>query len=178
LSGVNELQRAKTRYNEAKDFARRQAAVNLCPVLGVDFYLSNLSRRALEEVAKWPLSGRTTQGGGWDWDDLRRRFHGDLTALSVAIWAPDGTLYGLGLCRATGGQVIVEVVEGCPQGCPVSGKRLLILLEAATCYAQKLGKKEIVLTLVNARLKSLVEDTYGFRLEKPRKGSPYYRKEV
>jgi hypothetical protein len=73
----------------------------------------------------------------------------------------------------------MRFIEGDPRpDCPLKGWRALIVLEAAAFYAQARGKTELRLKEVNSSLESLYRDTYGFRLETPRKQEPYWTKEV
>lgn len=77
----------KGRYASAKDEARRLAALNLSPVLGVGFHLSGWTNKVREAYTdQWCGSGVSRHPcGGWNWPELMRRFHSDLTALGIAV---------------------------------------------------------------------------------------------
>lgn len=176
-----EFARAKQRYQSAQERARRQAAVNLIEPIGISFYLTNWSHRALHaHAAQWLAVGaRPHSEGGWDWDAIYRRYRTDMSAMDIVIWGPGDRLSGLSLVTANSISVSIGWIEGDPRpDCPLVGKRLLITLEAAACYAQALGRREIHLKPLNDTLADLYRTVYGFALEKPRKGAPYYRKEV
>jgi hypothetical protein len=181
LSSQADISRAKSRYRDAQESARRQSAVNLVPRLSVEFYLTNWSRRAAEaHAAQWALAGaRPHAEGGWDWNEIFRRHRNDMDALDIVIWGPSDRLCGLSLITANSTAVCVEWVEGDPRlDCPLLGKRALISLEAAGCYAQALGRREIRLKPISDALADLYQRVYGFVLENPPSGTPYYRREV
>lgn len=172
---------AKARYAKAKDGARRQAALNIQGLLHVSFYLTDWSRSANEAYLKqWcaPEVVRSHDEGGWDWPEIFRRYR-DIDSMRAVVWTGEHRLSGLALIRVTGAAVVVEFIEGDPRtDCPLRGRRALIVLEAAFCYAQALPRSEVRLTPANERLAELYRDTYGFSLEQPAKGPLYYRKEV
>lgn len=170
----------KARYAKAMDDARRQAAINLA-VIEPPFHLSGWTRRALEAYRdQWCAPGvdRPHPEGGWDWPEMFRR-HRDFDTMPVAIWTGEHRLGGLGLVRATNAAVVCDFIEGDRRSdCPLRGRRALIILEAAFCYAQTLPRQEVRLVPANERLAELYRDVYGFTLEQPRKGAPYYVRKV
>jgi len=180
LSGSREVARARARYENAKGFARLHAAKNLSPFIDVEFALTSLSLRALEALdEQWPSDERHSVGGGWDWREIRHRNRNDFSTLDIAIWGNGDQLWGLGWSRVTNSYVVVDYVEGDPRStCPLRGHRILIILEAAALYAQKLGRRELRLHLVNINLKTLIESVYNFSLVDIRGGHPYYKKEI
>lgn len=176
-----EIARVKTRYARAKDDARRQAALNLAPVLGVNFHLADWSRSAEQAFhEQWAaVPERAYSEGGWNWPEIFRR-NRDWDAMRIAVWSEDrARLTALGLLRVTGQAVVAEFIEGDPRpDCPLKGKRALIVLEAAHCYACVLDRPELRLVPANERLAELYRESYGFTLEQPRHGKAYYRKDV
>ncbi len=169
---MSTLARAKERYEKDRFNARRQAALNLVPVVGVDFHMAGWGARAREALAKW------ADGSDWDWDEIFRR-HNDPDRLDMVIWGPDYRLCGLGLGLTTGEAVEIRFIEGDPSpDCPLKGRRTLIILECASCYAQARGRKELRIQPINERLEDLYRQTYGFVLETPRRGERYYRKDI
>jgi hypothetical protein len=177
----SEIAVTKARYAKAKDDARRQAALNLVGVLGVNFHVADWSRSAEQAFREQWLTiiERPYPEGGWDWPEIFRSYR-DWDALRIAVWSENrDRLIALGLLRATGNAVIAEFAEGDPRpDCPLKGKRVLIILETAHCYARLLNRPELRLEPANERLAELYRDTYGFTLEQPRQGRPYYRKDV
>ncbi len=103
----------------------------------------------------------------------------DPDRLDMVIWGPDYRLCGLGLGLTTGEAVEIRFIEGDPSpDCPLKGRRTLIILECASCYAQARGRKELRIQPINERLEDLYRQTYGFVLETPRRGERYYRKDI
>ncbi len=171
---------AKAHYSKAKHAARRQAALNLRELIDSPFRLSDWSKTGHEAYnGQWCAQDviRPHDEGGWDWPELFRRFQ-EINTMHVVVWAED-RLSCLGIIRVSGAAVVAEFIEGDPRAdCPLKGRRALIVLEAASCYAQTLPRPEIRLIPANEHLAELYRDIYGFTLERPAKGVPYYRKEV
>ena len=91
------------------------------------------------------------------------------------VWSPDYRLSAVALIAIREGAIWVEFLEGDPRSdCPLIGKRTLIVLEAAACYAQAVGKKELRLRPVNDEIARYYREVFSFVLEKPRKGASYY----
>ncbi|WP_144445574.1 hypothetical protein [Inquilinus limosus] len=173
-----ELRRAKERYERDRDTARREAALNLRPHLAVDFRLSGWTGKTLGAYFdQWGPADRHPDGD-WDWPEIIRR-HNDADRLDIAIWGPDDRLCGLALGLTKGRAIEIRYVEGDPRAdCPLTGRRILIVLECAAIYAQAMGKAELHVQPVNASLVDLYQVKYGFTLASPRKQSPYYWKKV
>lgn len=165
----------KARSDQDRAGAYRTAALNLQPHLGVEFNISSWSNKAARAFdSQWAAFKREVE---WDWSEIFQA-HRDFDRLDMAIWNGE-RLCGLGLGLTTASALDFRFLEGCPDPvCPLKGRRILIAMEAAACYAQARGKKEIRVSPINSSLESLYRDTYGFDLETPRKGEPYYRKGV
>jgi len=58
------------------------------------------------------------------------------------------------------------------------GKRLLIALDASVNYTQINGRYELRVEPVNDKLINLFEVDFGFKPVNPRKGTPYWSKQV
>jgi len=170
---MSTLAAAKSRYAEAIDGARRQAALNLEAILSVKFHLSGWSSKGREALAdQWP------RPNGWDWPTIFRR-HNDPDRLDTVIWAPDDRLAGLALALTASEYVEIRFMQGDPrEDCPLKGRRALIVLECAACYAQARGRPELRVRPINPQLATLYIEKYGFALETPRRGSAYYYKKV
>lgn len=168
---MSELSRAKARYRKAADGARRQAGINLGPVIGDGFTIGRWGAKAREAYRdQWGE-------GDWDWEEIFERYH-DPDRLEIVVWAGD-RLCALGLATTTNQAVVVRFLQGNPNSdCPFLGDRALICLEAASCYAQAMGRSELRLYPKNEDLEALFRDTYGFSIEKPPNGEAYYRKGV
>jgi hypothetical protein len=166
------LAEAKARYAEAKDGARRQAALNLEPILGRKFHLSAWSGKSREALAdQWPAPNP------WDWNEIFRR-HNDPDRLDAVIWAGE-RLAGLALMLTTSQYVEIRFLQGDPRvDCPLKGRRSLIIVECAACYAQARGRPELRVQPVSDRLKTLYIEKYLFELATPRRGGAYYHKRV
>jgi hypothetical protein len=147
-----EFERTKARYAQAKDDARRQAALNVRAQFGCDFNLGGWSRRTMEAYsATWREMSehRLAAGGGWDWPDIFSRYRSDFHALDLAMWSSNDHLCGLALMCTTGPAVKLEAVEEYPvEGCSLKRLRAVIAVETAVCYAQALGKSEVRLALL------------------------------
>ena len=178
MSSSSKLAAAKARFAAAGDKARRQAALNLAPNIGGGFYITPWSHKAAEAYRDQWLTADPPSESGWDWEEIFRRYRGEPDRLEMVIWA-GARLCGLGLATTSNQAVTVRFMEGDPRpDCPFKGKRALICLEAATCYAQERGRTELRLEPLNPRLAELYKDVYGFVLETPYKGSAYYKKGV
>jgi hypothetical protein len=171
---MSTLARAKTRFEADRFAARRTTIANLTDQVGVEFILS-----AWGERARHALLGQWKQNGHiFDWEEIFR-VHRDPDRLDIVIWGPNDRLCGLGLGLTSSEAVEVRFIEGDPRpDCPLKGKRILIILECAACYAQARGRKELRIQPINQRLEYLYRQTYGFVLETPRRGARYYRKGV
>ncbi|WP_293856975.1 hypothetical protein [uncultured Alsobacter sp.] len=156
------LQAAQARYREAAFAARRKAALNLQATLGVTFNLGEWSGRVAEAIQRqWATADRHPDGG-FDWPEWFRRNKRNPDVFSVAIWI-DQRLAGVALVETGSDYVTVKCVEGDPRpDCPLRGRRALIVMEAAACYAQALGKRSIRVSPVNDDLKKLYVEGYGF----------------
>lgn len=173
-----ELARAKQRYETDALEAHRTAAANLIPALDVNFYLTGWTRKAQEAYRdQWVLFVRAPDRS-WDWDAIFQR-HRDPDRFEIVIWAPGDRLAGLGIGLTTGRALVFRFFEGDPRpDCPLTGRRILIALEAAACYAQARGKTELRLQPINDRLAALYQDGYGFILEAPKGEQPYLRRTI
>lgn len=175
LSGT--LERAKARYGQARDASRRQAILNLADELPVDCSLGDWSNRAFSELKHQWQGARTHDVGGWDWNEMHRKYR-EVSVIGSALWTADRRLSALAMGRATGESVCLEFVEADPRtDCPLKGWRLPIFIELMACYAQELGKREVRVIPANTALGTLYV-RFGFVLETPRKQTPYYRREV
>jgi hypothetical protein len=167
--------RAKARFEADRFAARHQATENLRGQLGGEFTIAGWSGRAREAfLDQWSKE----PGVVFPWDDVFRR-HNDPDRLDVAIWGPNDRLCGLGLGLTTSEAVELRFLEGDPRpDCPLKGRRILMFLECAACYAQARGRRELRIQPINEQLETLYRQTYGFVLETPRGGERYYRRGI
>src|SRR5262245_57327285 len=120
------LARHKARCETDRHSARAQAVKNLTPYLP-QFNLSGWGARAREAYLDQWLPDPNRQ---FDWEGIFRR-HNDPDRFDIAIWGPNERLCGLGLGTTTGEALDLRFLEGDPrQGCPLKGRRILILLES------------------------------------------------
>lgn len=168
------LARHKARFEADRHAARAQAVKNLQPHLP-EFNLSGWGARARESyLDQW----RGEPKCNWDWEEIFRR-HNDPDKLDVAIWGPNERLCGLGIGLTTGEALELRFLEGDPRAdCPLKGRRILIFLESAACYAQARGRPELRVRPKNERLEDLYRQTYGFVLETNSRGDRYLRKDI
>mgnify|MGYP007053800610 CR=1 FL=1 len=153
--------------------------MELAPRVGVDFHLTGWSQKAQQAFADQWCGDRHPTSAHWDWHDIYRRHSTEPDRLEMVVWSPDDRLCCLGLALSAGRAIEVRFVEGDPrEGCPLKGRRSLIVFECAAAYAQGRGKAELRAQPVNARLQSLYRDVYGFNLEKPARGTPYWVRKV
>jgi hypothetical protein len=166
--------RTKARYETDRYNARTQAVANLQAHLP-EFNLSGWGARAREAyLDQW----FGTPQCRWNWEDIFRR-HSDPDRLDIAIWGENGRLCGLAIGTTTSEALEIRFVEGDPRiDCPLKGRRILIVLESAACYAQVRGRTELRVRPKNEHLENLYRQTYGFVLETTRSGGRYYRKGV
>jgi hypothetical protein len=171
---MSTLARAKARFESDRHGARGQAVQNLQPHLP-EFNLSGWGERArLAYRDQWLGDPKCA----WDWEEIFRR-HGDPDRLDVAIWGPNERLCCLALGTTSGEAVEILFVEGDPRpDCPLKGRRILIVLESAACYAQARGRAELRIRPKNERLEDLYRQTCGFVLETNQSGGRYLRKGV
>jgi hypothetical protein len=171
---MSNFARAKAKFEADKMAAYRTAAENLTPVLPVNFHITGWSNKAREAVIdQW-----NRKPDDWDWSEIFRR-HNDPDRLDMAIWSPDDRLSALSLCLTNSNYVEIRFLEGDPRDdCPLRGRRALIVVECAACYAQARGRPELRLEPNNERLATLYRQIYGFELATPRKAKAYYFKKV
>jgi hypothetical protein len=171
---MSTLVRAKARFESDRHGARGQAVKNLQPHLP-EFNLSGWGERArLAYRDQWLGTPRAD----WDWEEVFRR-HSDPDRLDIAIWGVNDRLSGLALGTTTGEAVEIQFLEGDPRpDCPLKGRRILIILESAACYAQARGRAELRVRPKNERLEDLYRQTYGFVLETSSRGDRYLRKDI
>lgn len=166
--------RAKARFEADRHNSRGQAVRNLQPHLP-EFNLSGWGQRAREAyLDQW----RGDPKCRFDWEEIFRR-HNDPDRLDIALWGPKDRLCGLAIGLTTSEAVEIRFLEGDPRpDCPLKGRRILIVLESAACYAQARGRAELRVRPKNERLEDLYRQTYGFVLETTRSGDRYFRKGV
>jgi hypothetical protein len=166
--------RHKARFETDRYSARTQAVNNLQPHLP-EFNLSGWGARAKEAYLYQWLGDHKCS---WDWEEIFRR-HNDPDRFDIAIWGPNWRLCGLAVGLTTAEALEIRFLEGDPRpDCPLKGRRILITLESAACYAQARGRTELRVRPKNERLEDLYRQTYGFVLETTRGGDRYYRKGV
>jgi hypothetical protein len=171
----SEFERARARYQAAKSSARRQAALNLMPVFGVEFTVLGYGPRAAQALTdQWAGKHRSR----WDWPEIFRR-HKDIDRLDMVIWGAHDRLCGLGLALLKSEYVEVRFLEGDPrEDSPTKGKIIPIALECTACYAQATGRGEMRIEPANKRLATIYREAYDFTLVTPDKGAAYYSKKV
>lgn len=156
----------------------RAATAAFTPYAPVPFSISDWSR-AVEEAYRlqWCSVARHPDGG-WDWPEIKRRFHAPSDQI-LAIRCGE-RLSALGLITASKTTVKLAFLEGDPRReCPLKGLRAMIALEVAAMFGQRMGRAEIRLDPVNPDLKELYcGPDYGFEEVSPRKGEPYLRKDL
>lgn len=172
---MNLLQAHKMRCAISRDDARRQAALNLIPHIGVEFDLSGSTNKAREVYADtW---GREERRTGWDWPEIFRRYD-EHDRLDLAMWVGN-RLCGLALGTLSNQALTIRFLEGGPDpSCPLVGRRALIALEAAQCYAQIQGRSELRVEPIHEKLETLYRDIFGFALETVKGRRAYYRREI
>lgn len=172
-------QRAAQRYRTALYNAQQAAISTLADTVSADFNLSGLTNRAVEAwSAQWVNNNRQPPNGGWDWAEIRNNYRSKIDKFEAAVWS-DQTLSGLSIGCVNHTAVMVDAIEGHPSPSnPLKGQVLLIVLQAATCYAQALGREELWLMEPAGGLIPLYTETYGFSLEKTRQGTPYCRRRI
>ncbi len=171
---MSALSRAKARFEANRFDSRLRATKNLEAKIP-NFNLSGWGERVRTAyLDQWFAEPMKPQ---FDWVEVFAR-HNDPDRLDICVWSGD-RLSGLALGTTTGEAVEMRFVEGDPRpDCPLKGRRILIFLEAATCYAQVRGRRELRIRPINERLEHLYTQTYGFVLETLRNGDRYYRKGI
>lgn len=158
-----------------REAARLRAVHNLSGFLRTRFSLSGWTNRAKEVFAStWGVDGRKVD---WDWPAIFRTYD-DHTRLDLAIWV-ENRLCGLALGILTSEALALKFLEGDSRSdCPLRGRRALIALETAQCYAQLRGRTELRVEPINGSVETLYRDIFGFTLETPRGRQAYYRREI
>jgi hypothetical protein len=171
----SELERARARYQTAKTGARKQAALNLVPAIGVEFTIIGYGPRAAECLTdQWTGKDRSA----WNWPEIFRR-HKDIDRLDMVVWDAHDRLCGLGLGLLKAEYLELRFLERDPRGdCPLKGKIIPIALDCATCYAQATGRDELRVEPVNDKLATIYQDVYDFSLVTPAKGAAYCSRRI
>ncbi len=167
-----ELARAKARYADLRGKAYLRTAQILVPHIEVDFTITQWGAKAKDAYSRqWGQSR-------FDWEEIFRK-HNDPDRLDMAIWSPNDRLSALCLGLTTGRSVHLRFLEGDRrEDCPLKGRRILIVLEAAANFAQGRGKSELRLQPESDALKELFRETYGFALEKDQDKREYWVKRI
>jgi hypothetical protein len=174
-----DLRRAKERYRQAKFDARRQAFTNLTAAFNATFRLTEWSRSAEEAYERQWIASGATRSTNFDWPEIFRRYRNEPDALDLVVWGPDDRLSALALATKTGSAISVDGIEGDPRpDCPLKGKRAVIVLEAAACYGQGLGRSELRLVPLNDAVAKHYAEVCGFKAFTPKGGEPYYRRRI
>ena len=165
--------RARQRYETAAENARREAALRVVKMIGIDFSLGRWAARAREAYpAQWADQSQ------FDWPEVFRR-HNDMDRLDIVMWGPENRLSGLAMGLTTPKCVEIRFLEGDPRpNCPLKKFRALIAIECSACYAQALGREELRVQPVNKELEDYYR-SFNFEPVKPPKGQqPYWRLKV
>lgn len=177
------IKNARDRRIKALFDARQQACVNLAADIPVAFHISEMTNKSDEAwKSQWvPHSNRMPPDGGWNWPDYRTAITYSVDEFSMAIWTEDESrLSALAVGKLTTKAVRLKAIERDPRpDCPLSGCALLIILEAATLYAQAMGREQVHLVdPVNQALVDLYENAYGFKCVNVGRTEAYCWKEV
>jgi hypothetical protein len=171
-----QLQRAKARYELARNEAYRLTEADLRPVIGISFSVSDWAARSANAYAGQWSSDRHPDAS-WNWPEIFRKYS-DPDRLPIVIWV-DSRLCCLALGITTGEAIILKFLEReFSATCPLVGRCALIALDVAARYAQARGRSELRVFPVNSSLETLYRDIYRFTLMTPDKTEPYYRKAV
>ncbi|MBX5153221.1 hypothetical protein HJC04_11335 [Rhizobium sp. NLR8a] len=168
---LNNFHAAKARYNQNRFDACHKAVTNLRGVIGVEFHISDLSRGALEAVnSQWGSSE-------FDWQRIHDVYR-EPDCIKVAFWVGE-RLCALAIGTTSGQSLRFRFLEGSPDpNCPLKGVRILIALEVMALYGQMRGKRELVLEPINEKLIDVYENTYGFEVVRPAKGTAFCKKGI
>jgi hypothetical protein len=171
---MSTIERVRAKYNEARDNARRLAALNLQRAVGTDFYIAGWTRKAQQTFAEqWGGASSI----GWGWPEIFRR-HNDPDRLDMVVWTGN-RLCGLGVSTTTGEAVVIRFIEREPQeDCPLKGRIALIMTECSALYAQARGRKELRIEPKNDKLSTLYKELYGFTDATGPQGRTYCVKRV
>lgn len=164
--------REQHRFIQARSTAYQATHTSLGGVIRSPFRLTEFSAK-MEEAwrQQWlPILDRTPPNGGWDWPEVRTHYRRHIDRLEVAIWSLDDRLYGAAVGKTNKTAVVVEALEGDPRNdCPLKGQLLLIFLQAATCYAQTLGRSQLwLMEPASKELEDLYVSGFGFAIERPK----------
>lgn len=170
-----EMRRAAERRAVVREAAFRQATENLKPYIKLPIRLyewTGTTEAAYRD--QWIPLGRRPRTPHWDWPEIHKIYKSDMDRFVLAEWVEPDRLSGLALIHSAGASVSIEAVEGDGRpDCPLKGKRALVALEVATCYAQGMGRKTLRLEALNDHLFRLYTEVYGFSLERRVKQAPY-----
>jgi hypothetical protein len=167
---------AALRYSEALHDAFARTIGSLRGVTPSEFHISELSQDTdVAWTSQWvPHNTRQPPEGGWHWPKIRRTYRPRTPSrFQIAIWHDD-RLCGVSVGYLNNTATVIDAVEGSPApDCPLKGAILLIVLQAATFYAQGTGRAELWLMEPAPGLLTLYTRDYGFSLETPHRGRPY-----
>jgi len=180
-ASVASRSREKTtqRYSQYRFEALQSAMTTLAETTQEPLTLTEITWSAIEAWKRqWAgVKSRKETHGGWNWEDIRHSFRRNPKRFEVAAWSCD-RLCGLAVGRLNRCAVAVDILEGNPDpNHPLRGVVLLAILQAATTYAQRTGRREIWLMEPAEGLVSHYQ-SLGFSLETPRGGKPYCRRRV
>lgn len=177
LLSRSEVARVKKRYQSAAYNAGLKACQLLAPIVNAPFQIASWNNRAEQAyLNQWCVSPRHPDAS-WDWQEIARR-HRDLDTFHLVIWGSEHRLCGLALFLVTKEAVEVRFLEGDHRAsCPLKGRRSLIAIEAAACYAQEIGRTELWVEPVNASVRDLYVEGFGFEIAHSEK-KPYFRRAV
>ena len=172
----SELRRAKERYSAASDDACREAAKVVTADLGIEVHVTGWTNRAAEAYrAQWEPQVRHVDGD-FDWPESFRKYR-EPGNLEMCIWV-DQRLCGIALATMSGQAVRIEFMEREPDdACPLAGGMMALVLDAASQYAQRLGRRELRLHSVRLGLVSLYK-AIGFVEVSPKGETPYLKRDV
>lgn len=162
---IGRMSNVSVTFEAAAEEARRETMRRLVPELG-EFVLTDWSGADLTNP--WP--------GSFNWSVINLTYRAP-DRLELAIWV-DNRLIGLGICESDGDAIVIHVIQGDPDSaCPLVGRRALVMIDAATNYAQIRGKHLLRLHPV-AELVNFYVTVFGFSPPEPATGSPYYWRRV
>lgn len=173
----------EARYRALRLSAYARSRGNVRHYLGEEARFFEFAQ-STEEVwrGQWLPTHRRPPNGGWDWPQIMSTYKARAPArFELAVWNQDiSVLCGLAIGEPKHDRLEVAALESNPNPRhPLACKVLPAILDAATCYAQTLGKTQLLLAdPVNDKIISLYCETYGFRLERDEAGRPYCIREV
>ncbi|WLA69747.1 hypothetical protein QIH77_22780 [Bradyrhizobium diazoefficiens] len=113
------------------------------------------------------------------WDEVPGECAPTVDQFHAALWDEDADLCGQILLKVQKNNIRIRAIERNPDvNHPLTSAVQPLLLDMSARFAQKLGRREIRITVTDQELISIYRDVYGFEVVDESKGRATLRREV